>query len=107
MVGCFVVGCSSYSTNKEKHHFFKPPKKSLDLWRKAIPRADKQLQFTHYICEKHFEGKDIIKNKEWKGKDGQIIFPLLRWSLVDGAVPKLHLGKHFKDIFLNVCCFTN
>jgi THAP domain len=104
MVFCFVDGCSTDSENKKgKHHFFRPPKKSLVLWRKTILKKGKVLQLTHRICEKHFEEHDIIKKREYKRKDGPIIVPLERWHLADGAVPKLHLGKHFVDIFLMLC----
>jgi THAP domain len=86
MFGCFVVGCSSgYSGNEEKRHFFKPPKKNLFVWRRVIPRADKQLQLTHSICDKHFEDNDIIKQREFAGKNGPVIFPFVRWKLVDGV----------------------
>ena len=91
---CYVVGCKSgYRSCKEDGvSFFSPKAKSLAAWRKIIPRKDLKLQTNHFVCQKHFNEEDIVKENKWMGKDGPIILPLLHWKLKDGAVPKLLLG---------------
>jgi len=95
---CYVVGCTSgYKSNKEDGiHFFSPrDNKTLAAWRQAIPRNQLILNPTHRVCHKHFDEGDVIKQLTFKGKDGIIVFPLLRWRLKPGATPKHLLGTYY------------
>ncbi|KAH7931730.1 hypothetical protein HPB51_029758 [Rhipicephalus microplus] len=68
MPRCFVTGCQSgYDSTKstaEKRHFFKPPADEvrLQLWRRAIPRSDKELTSSCAVCDLHFREEDIAKD---------------------------------------------
>ncbi|KAH8010244.1 hypothetical protein HPB51_026296 [Rhipicephalus microplus] len=68
MPRCFVTGCrSGYDSKKsaaEKRHFFKPPADEvrLQLWRRAIPRSDKELTSSCTVCDLHFREEDIAKD---------------------------------------------
>ncbi|KAH6926893.1 hypothetical protein HPB50_022662 [Hyalomma asiaticum] len=50
---CFVPRCnSSYKSCSEKVSLFAAPKDSdrLKVWRHAIPRKDRELQTTDFVC---------------------------------------------------------
>ena len=87
-----LLDVNPVTERKKGIHFF-TPRKMLAKWRKTIPRKDLRLESHHSICQKHFLEEDIIKEKKWTGKDGPIIYPLLKWTLVNGSVPKLLLGN--------------
>lgn len=63
MVGrCFIKNCPTGSRlGGEKVSVFHPPKGELLKWQKLIPRKDKALTHNHFICEKHFQKKLIIR----------------------------------------------
>lgn len=59
---CFVTGCrSGYTSNREKVSVFKVPKEAVDVWNTMIPRSDRELKSSDYICEKHFTPDSIIR----------------------------------------------
>jgi len=98
---CFVYGCNSgyhkqpsNTCDKEKVTMFRAPKDRVRLiqWKAAIPRPDRIISNKDFVCSKHFEEVDIIKDKRYPGKDGEIIIPRLVWKLQPNAIPKLCLG---------------
>ena len=95
MLHCFVPGCKSgYPSNPEKKSLFRPPKDAtkLALWKKRIPRADKELDSTCRVCELHFEEDMVIKFTEHTiaGKVERI--PCLA-KLKEDAVPTIFQSK--------------
>lgn len=61
---CFVPRCNTgYDSCQEKLSLFSVPKNParLQAWRDAIPRKDRVLKPTDYVCEKHFEPAYVIK----------------------------------------------
>jgi hypothetical protein len=68
---CFVPNCKTgYDSNHGKIAIFKAPSnpKKLLQWSKAIPRKDRNLNSTSFVCEKHFFPSDI--KREWVSADG-------------------------------------
>lgn len=67
MVKCFVPNCTSgYASCREKVSMFKAPKdpEILSKWQRAIPRKDKLLSNSDFVCEKHFFPECVIRT--WK-----------------------------------------
>lgn len=61
---CFVPRCNTgYDSCQEKLSLFSAPKNParLQAWRNAIPRKDRVLKTTDFVCEKHFEPAYVIK----------------------------------------------
>jgi hypothetical protein len=68
---CFVPNCTTgYDSNNGKIAIFKAPSnpKKLLQWSKAIPRKDRNLNSTSFVCEKHFFPSDI--KRECVSADG-------------------------------------
>lgn len=70
---CFVPNCSSgYRSCPDQVSLFKAPSEParLELWRRAIPRADRILQPSDHVCAKHFPEHMISKSyyAEFNGK---------------------------------------
>jgi len=87
---CFVPGChSGYSG--QKCSLFMPPRDTATLmkWRRAIPRADRELTSRDRVCSKHFEVHAI--ETTYKIRIGDRVEELERGKakLVPGAVPSL------------------
>ncbi|KAH7979140.1 hypothetical protein HPB49_008379 [Dermacentor silvarum] len=60
----FLPRCKSgYETCTEKVSLFAAPRETdcLKIWCHAIPRKDRVLQSTDYVCEKHFEPSYVTK----------------------------------------------
>ncbi|KAH6924254.1 hypothetical protein HPB50_014374 [Hyalomma asiaticum] len=93
--GCFVTGCrSGYDSTKcgaEKRHFFKPPvdESRLQLWRRAIPRSDKELTSACAVCDLHFQEEDIVKDFVHKVHGKVVLIPRDKWALQEHAVPRI------------------
>lgn len=106
MPRCFVTGCKSgYDSARgaaEKRHFFKPPNDASRLreWQHAIPRSDRELTSSCVVCDLHFKEEDIVKNFVHKIGGDVVVIPRDKWSLKDGALPRLfpncpkYLSKH-------------
>ncbi|XP_015922761.1 uncharacterized protein [Parasteatoda tepidariorum] len=60
------------------------------MWKKAIPRADRMLRPTDFVCELHFKKEEILKYFETKLPNG-VIHRILRGrkGLVPGAIPSI------------------
>ncbi|XP_071042387.1 uncharacterized protein [Parasteatoda tepidariorum] len=80
---CFLPGCrTGYDSEvarrkkegKKNLSLFKAPKDPymFELWKKAIPRADKTLGPKHTVCELHFREEDIESYFETKLFNGNI-----------------------------------
>ncbi|KAH6946910.1 hypothetical protein HPB50_016132 [Hyalomma asiaticum] len=95
MPRCFVTGCrSGYDSTKcaaEKRHFFKPPvdESRLQLWRRAIPRSDKELTSACAVCDLHFQEEDIVKDFVHKVHGEVVLIPRDKWALQEHAVPRI------------------
>ncbi|KAH7959662.1 hypothetical protein HPB49_012844 [Dermacentor silvarum] len=64
---CFVPRCKfAYKTCTEKVSLFAAPREAdrLNIWLHAIPRKDRVLGSTDYVCEKHFEPRYVTKTWE-------------------------------------------
>ncbi|XP_015913143.2 uncharacterized protein [Parasteatoda tepidariorum] len=98
---CFCPGCktgypSELKKRKDKQlptiSLFKAPKDPavFEIWRRSIPRADRQLRNADHICSRHFKKDDIERFYETKLPDGTI-FRLKRERprLKLGAIPCL------------------
>lgn len=95
MPRCFVTGCrSGYDSTKsaaEKRHFFKPPADEvrLQLWRRAIPRLDKELTSSCAVCDLHFREEDIAKDYVHHVHGDVVLIPRGKWALNEDAVPRI------------------
>ncbi|XP_043471982.1 THAP domain-containing protein 1 B-like [Leptopilina heterotoma] len=100
---CVAFGCKSgYDSNreidkKENISMFRVPNKQkiIKQWQIAILRDDIKLKAGHHVCSKHFKDDDIIREKVFKDRDGNIVArtPYLKPLLRDDAVPSLNLGR--------------
>jgi len=97
---CFVFGCKSgYRSSSDKQSMFKARNAAeLSKWRIAIPRKDLKLTLKHYVCGKHFEEGDIVRGR-FIGSDW---YPYINPSLVNDALPTLHLGELVFNCHTNV-----
>lgn len=80
---CFVPNCKTgYKTCRDKFSLFRAPKDKaeLELWRKYIPRGDKNISERDVVCEKHFDSSDIIKSV--------IIDNVSKYCIADYNLPK-------------------
>lgn len=87
---CFVPGCTTgYKSSKKKYSLFGVPKDDalLAQWRKAIPRADKQLQENSAVCELHFDERYISRHFEHTVNGEIVRIERGRPLLLPGAVP--------------------
>ncbi|KAH6945251.1 hypothetical protein HPB50_007679 [Hyalomma asiaticum] len=87
---CFVPGRSSGDrTCTEKVSIFAAPREAdrLKVWRHAIPRKDRVLQSTDYVCEKHFKPKYVTKTWEAVYKGHVIVGAPQLAALAKDAVP--------------------
>ncbi|XP_015176588.1 PREDICTED: uncharacterized protein LOC107066462 isoform X1 [Polistes dominula] len=88
---CAVSGCLSgrkASENLGKVALFKAPKdvKMLSKWSSAL---GKELKNTSFVCELHFNPKDVIKSNQEILKDGSIyIYEYDKVHLKKNAIPK-------------------
>ena len=112
---CFVPNCrTGYPpTKKEKTAalqddvgkvgMFRAPKNEelFKRWKAAIPRIDAELNHKSKVCSLHFEEDDIIKERTFPGKDGQIIsFKWVNWKLKEDAIPRIFPGN--KILFIDI-----
>jgi hypothetical protein len=69
-------------SGEDKVCMFKAPthRGSLIQWRAAIPRSDRTMSSKDHMCFKHTGPEDIIKERIIQGKEGNIVFPLLKWK---------------------------
>lgn len=111
---CYVPGCTTGNASYVRQQkanglknksLFKPPKNKelLAKWNKAIPRKDKVLTESSYVCELHFEENDVLFYDEtilWDGTVNKLkrIRPILRAGAVPCIFPNLpfYLTKHNK-----------
>ncbi|XP_016657215.1 uncharacterized protein LOC100167836 isoform X2 [Acyrthosiphon pisum] len=96
---CCVPGCTTgnalyvkqqKSSGLRNKSLFKPPKNAelFAKWVKAIPRKDKVLSESSYVCELHFEEDDVLIYDETILLDGTVnIIKRIRPLLKTGAVP--------------------
>ncbi|CAN8000196.1 unnamed protein product [Ixodes hexagonus] len=89
---CFVPWCDTgYKSCRQKYSLFSAPKDPgrLQLWRQAIPREDRAILPSDYVCERHFEPRFV--SKTWtKEYNGYIVASApRRASLTDDAVPSI------------------
>ncbi|KAH7936994.1 hypothetical protein HPB49_006997 [Dermacentor silvarum] len=59
---CFAPRCKSdYKTCTEKVSLFAPPREAdrLKIWRHAIPRKDRVLQSTDYMCARSTSSREL------------------------------------------------
>ncbi|CAH2083569.1 unnamed protein product [Euphydryas editha] len=88
---CAAYGCLSgrkTSKNLRKVTLFKAPK-DVDMRRKWSSALDKELKISSFICELHFNPKDVIKNKKQVLKDGStFVYEYDKVHLKKNAVPK-------------------
>lgn len=87
---CFVPRCSTgYKSCCDKFSLFSAPKdeEQLHVWRRAIPRKDRLLQATDYVCERHFEPH--LVSKTWTAEhNGHVLVSTPRRALLaKDAVP--------------------
>ena len=76
MVRCIVPNCQSgYDSQqgKEKIHFFKVPKDSIDEYQRAIKRKCFVVNSTHFVCHKHYLSEDILWKREVKDAAGNAL----------------------------------
>lgn len=93
---CFVPNCrSGYQRCVDHVPLFKAPSEParLELWRRAIPRADRILQPSDCVCAKHFPEQEISKSY-YAEFDGQVLLnvPKKRPVLSANAVPSIFPG---------------
>lgn len=86
---CFVPRCNTgYKSRQQKFSLFLAPKDEacLKLWRHAIPRKDRILQASDYVCERHFE--PCFVSKTWTAEyNGNVLVSTSRRAcLADDAV---------------------
>src|SRR5688572_12812765 len=105
---CFVPGCKTGYRRKGKSEsevrcsLFSPSHKNLLLWKKAIPRADKELSLKDRICELHFDSHHIIREDKFTVGSETVILPRVRPLLHTDAVPCIYpnlpqyLSRHVK-----------
>lgn len=87
---CFVPRCrTGYKSCHEKFSLFSAPKdeQRLNLWRRAIPRKDRLLQASDYVCERHFEPELVSKTWTAEYKGNVLVSTPRRASLANNAVP--------------------
>ena len=92
---CFVPFCDSGKKNcLEKRSLFCPPKdeETLRIWKRAIPRSDKELSHKDRVCQVHFEEDDIIKGLKITVGGKEDLFPM-KWRLKPAAIPRIFPGK--------------
>lgn len=90
MPTCYAPGCTSgYKSNTQKRHFFAPPSdpELLSKWKRAIPRADKELSKTCKVCDLHFDEADISKTFKHIINGEVVEIDRAYWALKEGAVP--------------------
>ncbi|KAH7942024.1 hypothetical protein HPB49_019865 [Dermacentor silvarum] len=86
----FLPRCKSgYETCTEKVSLFAAPRETnrLKIWRHAIPRKDRVLQSTDYVCEKHFEPRYVTKMWEAVYKGLVLVSAPRKATLAKDAVP--------------------
>src|SRR6218665_2282896 len=98
---CWAAGCTSgYRSNDEKRHFFKVPSDSqrLAVWRRFIPRNG-SLTSKHYLCDKHFENRFIIKKDIHVINGEKVELDRGKWELTKDAVPTIfpNLPKYYSS----------
>ncbi|KAH9377819.1 hypothetical protein HPB48_013504 [Haemaphysalis longicornis] len=60
----------------------------LNLWQLAIPRKDRLLRATDYVCERHFEPELVSQNMDGRSTKGNVLVSTpRRASLANNAVP--------------------
>ncbi|XP_043283154.1 uncharacterized protein [Venturia canescens] len=89
---CAVPQCKTGSRGfKIKRSVFKVPSNSerLKKWQSAIP--NRQLTSSHFVCEKHFEEKYILRKYIKHDTNGQVIAEVdyKHPRLVESAIPTL------------------
>ncbi|KAH7945287.1 hypothetical protein HPB49_009034 [Dermacentor silvarum] len=72
-----------------KKSLFATPRETdrLKIWRHAIPRKDRVLQSTDYVCEKHFEPRYVTKTSEAVYKEHLLVSAPRKAALAKDAVP--------------------
>lgn len=92
---CFVPNCSSgYQTCADRVPIFRAPAENarLELWRRAIPRADKALKSSDHVCAKHFT-EDMISKSYYGEYDGKVILNAPKRAMLSvNAVPSIFPG---------------
>lgn len=92
---CFVPNCSSgYRTCADRVPIFRAPAENarLELWRRAIPRADKALKSSDHVCAKHFT-EDMISTSYYGEYDGKVILNAPKRAMLSAnAVPSIFPG---------------
>ncbi|KAH7958929.1 hypothetical protein HPB49_006535 [Dermacentor silvarum] len=75
-----------YETCNENVSLFAVPRETdrLKIWRHAIPRKDRVLQSTDYVCEKYFEPRYVTKTSEAVYK-GRVLGAALGMSSLTGT----------------------
>lgn len=86
---CFVPSTTGYKSCKKKLSLFGVPKDPsvLAQWRRAIPRADKQLEENSAVCELHFDERYISRHFEHTVNGEVVLIDRGRPLLRPGAVP--------------------
>lgn len=105
MPTCSAPGCRSGYGSEEKsavrRHFLKPPNdpEVLKAWSAAIPRKNFKVTTKTYICDVHFEPRDLVTCYEHVICGSAVQTPRGRWSIRPGTVPRnfpnipVHLSK--------------
>ncbi|KAH7960572.1 hypothetical protein HPB49_021231 [Dermacentor silvarum] len=86
---CFVPRCKfAYKTCTEKVSLFAAPREAdrLNIWLHAIPRKDRVLGSTDYVCEKHFEPRYVTKTWEAVYKGHVLVSAPRKAALAKDAV---------------------
>ncbi|KAH7945029.1 hypothetical protein HPB49_004965 [Dermacentor silvarum] len=89
----------------EKVSLFAAPRETdrLKIWRHAIPRKDRVLQSTDYVCEKHFKPRCVTKTSEAVYRGHVVVSAPRKAVLAKDAVPTkfpdcpAHLTKTEKE----------
>lgn len=87
---CFAPRCKTgYKSCSQKLSLFCAPKdeERLKVWRNAIPRKDRVLQPSDYLCERHFETHFVSKTWEAVYNGNVLISTPRKASLSKDAVP--------------------
>lgn len=62
----------------------------MQKWRKAVPRADREMSCNDRLCEKHFEESCLIRFYQHKMPDGSVVkIERGRTALIPGSIPTI------------------
>lgn len=89
---CFVPRCNSgYKSCLQKYSLFSAPQNEalLKLWMHAIPRKDRSLQASDFVCEKHFEPRFVSKSWIAEYNGNVLVSTPRRASLAENTVPSI------------------